>query len=136
MARILGIDYGIKRCGISATDPLQILVNSVDTVGTDKLKEFIIDYCHDNEVEKIVIGKPTHRDGTPTYLMDHITKFSEFLSKQFPDITVDYQEESFSSVHAKEIILKAGIKKKKRQDKALIDKVSAVVILQRYLKHI
>lgn len=136
MARILSIDYGRKRCGIAATDPLQIVVSAIDTVRTVDLMTWLKGYLKDEEVEKLVIGKPSHADGSDTYLVHDIKAFAGRFSKAYPDIDIDYQDESYSSVMAKEIILQSGVKKKKRRDKSLIDKMSAVLILQKYLNHI
>ena len=136
MARILGIDYGAKRTGLAVTDPLQIIVTGLETVETVKLNEFISDYFKEEEVEKVVIGIPTHRDGSYTILKTDIEKFASFISKTYPEKIIDYQDEAFTSAAAKEIIFQSGIKKSKRRDKKLVDKVSAVLILQKYLKHI
>jgi len=136
MARILSIDYGRKRCGIAATDPLQIIVSSIDTVPTHTLLDFLTTYMHSEDVEKIVFGKPTHADGNETYLMDDIRSFINRLEKNFSDIVIDFQDEAFTSFEAKNIIRMSGAKKKKRRNKELVDKVSAVIILQKYLKHI
>lgn len=135
MARILGIDYGTKRTGISATDPLQIIVNAVDTVSTNELWEFLEKYLAEEEVEKIVIGEPLTLDGKPAKITPLIVGFTRKLKKQYPGIEVVLHDERFSSVAAKQIILQSGIKKKKRRDKTLVDKVSAVLILQDYLGH-
>jgi len=136
MARIIWIDYGIKRCGLAVTDPLQIIVSALDTVETGGLIGFLEQYLTNESVEKIVIGLPVHKDGNFTFLKQDIDLLATKLRSKFPDITIDFADEQFSSVYAKEIILQSGIKKHKRRDKALIDKVSAVVILQRYLNHI
>lgn len=135
MKRLLGIDYGAKRCGIAATDPLQILVSGVATVDTDNLVPFLKDYIADEPVEKVVIGMPTHRDGNTTYLYDAIKKLESVIQNDLK-LPVDFEDESFSSSEAKGIIRQMGISKKKRRDKTLVDKVSAVLILQRYLGHI
>jgi len=136
MARILSIDYGLKRCGIAVTDPLQIIVSGLDTVETDKLINFLMNYFSSENVEKVVIGLPVHKDGNFTNLKVDIDKLAEKIKHLYPEKTVDFGDEQFSSVQAKQIILDSGVKKQKRRDKALIDKISAVVILQRYLKHI
>jgi len=116
------------------TDPLQIIVSGLETVETKQLIPFLQNYFKREVVEKIVIGYPTHVDGTPTALVGQIEIFAKQLKKQFGNIEVDYQDESLTSKHAKEIIL-ATHKKKKRRDKKLVDKVSAILILQEYLKH-
>lgn len=136
MARIVCIDYGIKRCGIAATDPFQIIVSAVDTIETAKLMDFLDNYLANESVEKLVVGLPVHKDGNFTGLKTNIDDFVQKFKTKFAHIPVDFADEQFSSVHAKKIILGIGIKKEKRKDKALIDKISAVIILQRYLKHI
>jgi putative Holliday junction resolvase len=136
MPRILCIDYGLKRCGIAVTDPLQIIVNGLTTVETDKLKDFLMQYLAAEKVEKIVIGLPTHKDGNFTDIKPKIDSIAEMIKNLWPTLKVDFADERFSSVHAKQVIFNSGVNKKKRQDKALVDKISAVIILQRYLKHI
>ena len=134
MARIMAVDYGIKRIGLAVTDPLQIIANGLDTVSTDKIWDFLENYFQQEEVEQLVIGEPTHLDGTPTYLEDNISKFILEFKAKYPKIIVDRQDERMTSVSAREIILQSGAKKKKRRDKSLIDKVSAVLILQDYME--
>jgi putative Holliday junction resolvase len=136
MARIIGIDFGGKRCGISVTDPLKIIVTGLDTLDTSDLMAYLVKYMSTEAVEKIVVGLPVHRDGNFTYLKKDIDLFVEKLKSAFPELQVDFGDEQFSSSHAKKIIFDSGVKKEKRKDKSLIDKVSAVVILQRYLGHI
>jgi putative Holliday junction resolvase len=136
MARILCIDYGSKRCGIAATDPFQIIVSAIGTVDTSALMEYLGMYLSTEKVEKLVIGLPVHKDGNFTQLKPEIDQFVHRFRQKFEGIDIDFADEQFSSVHAKQIILDIGIKKEKRKDKALVDKISAVVILQRYLKHI
>lgn len=136
MARILGIDYGLKRTGLAATDPLQIIVSGIDTIDTKDIWDWLQAYLSEEEVEKIVFGHPTHSDGTDTHLVEHIQTLMAKIEKHAPHIHLDMQDESFSSTMAKQIILQSGTKKKKRRDKALVDKMSAVIILQRYLNHI
>lgn len=135
MARILGIDYGTKRTGIAATDPLQIIVNAVDTVATNELWAFLQDYLEREEVEKIVIGEPLTLDGKPAKITPLIVGFKRKIAKAYPHLEIASHDERFSSVAAKQIILQSGIKKKKRRDKSLVDKISAVLILQDYLGH-
>lgn len=136
MARILGIDYGIKRVGVAATDELQIIVNPVKTVNTNTLLEFLDIYLKEEPVEKIVFGYPTHKDGTPTYVVDEMKVFIKKLEKKHPTIAIDFQDENYTSVQALDIMIKSGLSKKQRKDKARLDRLSAVLILQRYLKHI
>lgn len=134
MARILAIDYGTKRTGIAVTDPLQIIANGLDTVPTEKLFDFLNKYLTAEEVETIVVGEPMHLDGSPAQIAPLIEKFKKKLTELFPAITVVSQDERFTSADAKQIILQSGAKKKKRRDKALVDKVSAILILQEYLE--
>lgn len=136
MARIMGIDYGGKRTGISVTDSLQIAVHPYKTVLTSELFSIIKNYFKEEEVELVVFGHPKHADGNDTYLMTEIKTFAERLKKEFPDLKVDYQDEAYSSSDAKEIILKSGVNKKARRNKSKVDLISAILILQRYLNHI
>ncbi len=134
MPRILSIDYGQKRTGLAVTDPLQIIANGLETVATVDLQEWLFNYIATETVEEVVIGYPTHLDGNPTVLVPIIEKLKETLLKQFPELTVSYVDERFTSYEAKQIILKSGARKKKRRDKGLVDKISAVLILQNYLE--
>jgi putative Holliday junction resolvase len=136
MARILGIDYGEKRTGLSATDPLQIIVNGLETVETKDLENFLSRYLIVEEVEKIVIGLPRHKDGNFTHLKPKIDALALYISTRFPSMVIDYEDESFTSSQSRDIIFQSGVKKSKRKDKSLVDKVSAVLILQKYLGHI
>jgi len=136
MARIMGIDYGMKKCGLAVTDPMNIIVSPLKTCKTSSLLSFLKIYFAEEEVEKIVFGYPTHKDGKPTYVVELIEAFRKKLLKEFPDMKTDFQDENFTSLQAKEIMLQSGLSKKQRQDKSRIDKISAVLILQRYLKHI
>lgn len=136
MARIIGIDYGTKKCGVSVTDPMQIIVSAIDTFATVDLFHFLKGYLEEEDVEKIVFGKPAHKDGTSTYLQEHIDIFVNKLSKVFPRLSIDFQDERMTSIEAKNIILQSGISKSKRRNKNLVDKISAVLILQKYLGHI
>lgn len=134
MARILSIDYGTKRIGIAVSDPLQIIANGLDTVATKDIFEYLNNYFDQEEVECIVIGEPRHADGNPTHLTPVIKKFKKRLHQLYPDKEIVLQDERFTSVDAKRIIRESGAKKKKRQDKSLVDKVSAVLILQDYME--
>jgi len=135
MGRIVGLDFGTKKCGVAATDILQIAVNSIGTFETKNIFSFFEKYIAQEEVDKLVIGLPKHKDGTYTFLKKDIDIFVVKINKGFPKLEIDFEDERMTSVLAKEIILKSGIKKSKRRDKTLVDKVSAVLILQRYLGH-
>ncbi|MBK8451436.1 MAG: Holliday junction resolvase RuvX [Saprospiraceae bacterium] len=136
MARILSIDFGLKRCGIAVTDPLQIIVNGLTTVETKDLETFIQMYCAENPVEKIIIGYPFQKDHAENSITPNIILFKERMAAKLNEMEFQYYDEKKSSVEASRILVQAGVRKKQRQDKALIDKMSAVVILQRYLGHI
>jgi putative Holliday junction resolvase len=133
MARIMALDYGQKRCGLATTDPLQIIAAPLTTVETKELMTFFEDYLKTEEVECLVIGEPTHKDGTATPLEIPIQKFMEEFAKKFPKIKLMRQDERFTSQQATEAIRFSVKSKKKRQDKALIDKISATIILQEFL---
>lgn len=136
MGRILSIDFGEKRCGIAKTDELQIAVHPLLVVERKNLLDYLKKYLTEEDVEKIVFGKPQHTDGTPTHVWTLIEAFSTKLKNLFPLIQIDYQDESFTSLQAKEIMLINGMKKKDRRKKENVDLISAILILQRYLKHI
>lgn len=134
MARILSIDYGKKRTGLAVTDPLQIIANGLVTVFTSELFDFLRDYVSKEPVERIVIGEPKQADGTPSENMQRITQFVNRWRKAFPDIPIEYYDERFTSVLAHKAMLDGGLGKKRRQDKALVDEISATIILQSYLE--
>lgn len=134
MGRILAIDYGTKRTGIAVTDPLQIIANGLDTLPTAQVFDFLKKYLAEEEVETIVVGEPMHLDGNPAQIAPQVKAFVQKLRELFSNLEVVMQDERFTSEDAKKIILQSGIKKKKRQDKSLVDKISAVLILQEYLE--
>lgn len=135
MSRIMGIDYGTKRTGIAVTDPLQIIASALTTVPTHELFDFIAKYLKEEEVEAIVVGEPMYPDGNPAQIADQVKGFVNKLRKQYPDIQVFMQDERYTSNMAKQIILQSGANRKKRQDKALVDKVSAAIILEDFLNN-
>lgn len=133
MARIMAVDYGKKRTGLAVTDSFQIIASALDTVETPVLKEYLTHYFQKEEVECVVIGEPTHKDGTATYLEEDIKTFIDWLKISFPTIKIARHDETGTSADAKSILLRSGAKKKKRRDKSLLDKISATIILQEYL---
>lgn len=135
MPRILAIDYGTKRTGIAVTDPLQIIAGGLETVSTPELLPFLENYVQTEEVETIVIGEPFYPDGNPAQLAKTVKDLAQKLQKRFPMIRITLQDERYTSEDAKSIILQSGLKKKKRREKGLVDKVSAVLILQDFLGH-
>ncbi len=134
MPRILAIDYGMKRTGIAVTDELQIIATALDTVETSKLFEFLGKYFSENKIQEIVVGLPVRMHGEVGQLETEIQKFIGQFKEKFPNIPVFRQDESFTSKMASQAIFQSGAKKKKRQDKSLIDKVSATIILQSYME--
>ena len=135
MSRILALDYGRKRTGIAVTDPLQIIANGLITVPTHTLLSFLSKYMEDESVERVVIGLPKQMDNTPSESMRYIEPFVRRFQKQFPEMPIEYVDERFSSALAQRTILEAGLKKKARQNKALVDEVSATIILQTYMEN-
>ena len=134
MARILSIDYGKKRTGIAVTDPLQIIANGLATVSTSELMSFITAYVERESVERIVVGEPYQPDGRPSDNLKRVRQFVSALKKRLPQIPVEYYDERFTSVLAHKTLIEGGAKKKTRQDKALVDEISATIILQNYME--
>jgi putative holliday junction resolvase len=133
MPRILAIDYGLKRTGVAVTDPLQIIASGLTTVPTHTIMDWLKTYCQEEEVEAFVVGLPLYPDGNPAQISDEVDRFVVRLQSAFPDKPVHRQDERFSSVSAKQVILDSGIKKQKRKDKALVDKIAAAIILEQYM---
>ena len=136
MGRILAIDYGQKRVGLAVTDPLQISANGLDTVLSHEVLDYLTKYIAREPVEKFVVGLPKQLDGQESESMQYIRPFVVGLQRRFPDIELIYVDERFSSVLAHKTMLDAGLKKKDRQNKELVDKISATIILQTYLETI
>ena len=134
MPRLLSIDYGKKRTGIAVSDPLQIIANGLTTVETSKLFEFLNDYLQKEHVETIVVGLPKQMNGEMSENMCRIEPFVNRLRKLYPQIAVEYFDERFSSKIAQKAMIEGGVKKKKRQNKALVDEISATIILQGYME--
>ena len=135
MPRILAVDYGNKRVGLAVTDPMQIIATALTTVHSSKAVEFIFNYFNSEEVEEIVVGKPVQMDNTPSEIEKNILLFIKKLIDKCPSAKVIRYDERFTSVMAQRTLLEAGLKKQQRQNKALIDKTSAVILLQSYLEH-
>lgn len=134
MARILSIDYGKKRTGIAVTDPLQIIANGLATVSTSELFDYLKDYLSHEQVERIIIGRPLQTNGQPSENLQRVEQFVNRWKKEMPDVPVEYVDERFTSVLAHQAIIDGGLRKKARQDKALVDKISATIILEDYLR--
>ena len=136
MARILSIDYGKKRTGLAVTDPLQLIAGGLATVATHLLFDSLKDYVSREQVERIVIGEPKQADGSHSENMVRITPFVNRWRKAYPHIPIEYYDERFTSVLAHRAMIEGGLHKKARQNKALVDEISATIILQDYLESI
>ena len=134
MARILAIDYGSKRIGIAVTDPGQIIAGGLTTVHSKDVMAFLSDYLLKEEIECFVVGEPKQMNNKPSQSAEMIGVFVNDLKKKFPGIAIEKVDERFTSVIASRAMLNGGLKKKDRQNKALIDKISATLILQAYLE--
>ena len=134
MPRILAIDYGLKRTGIAVTDPLKIIATALTTIESPKLISFLKDYFKKEEVELILIGEPKNWDDTDTHATPLVRKIVEKLKKEFPHIPLKLVDERYTSKMASAAMIDMGLKKKQRQDKSLVDKVAATIILQEYLR--
>jgi putative holliday junction resolvase len=133
MARILAIDYGLKRCGIAITDPLKIIATALETVETFNLLNYLKTYINQEEVELILLGLPVDLRSQDTDITDNVRKFAEVLKKEIPTIKINFVDERFTSKMASQALFSSGLKKKDRQQKGHLDKISAVILLQSYL---
>lgn len=134
MARLLAIDYGRKRSGIAVTDTLQIIANGLTTVPSHTLINFLKDYIAKESVELIIVGLPRQMNYEESESMKYIKPFVNKLQKEIPNIPVEYFDERFTSRMAQQTMIDGGLKKKQRQNKALVDEVSATIILQGYME--
>ena len=134
MSRIIAIDYGKKRTGIAVTDILQIIANGLTTVPTTELMDFLLNYVAKEPVERLIVGHPKQMNNEDSENMKRIVPFVNLLKKKLPQIPVELVDERFTSVLAHQAMLDGGLKKKARQDKALVDEISATIILQSYLE--
>ncbi len=134
MARILSIDYGKKRTGLAVTDPLQLIAGGLATVSTSTLFDYLKQYVAQESVEQIVIGEPRQPNGEPSENLERVRQFVNRWRKAMPDIPIEFYDERFTSVLAHQAMIDGGLKKKARQDKALVDEISATIILQDYMR--
>lgn len=134
MARILAIDYGLKRTGLAVTDPLQIIANGLTTVESPKLIAFLKDYFRNEKVEMLIVGEPKNWDDTDTHATPLVKKIVEKLKKEFPAIPITMVDERFTSKMASRAMIDMGMKKKQRRNKALVDEIAATIMLQEYLE--
>ncbi len=133
MARILALDYGTKRTGVAVTDELQLIASGLTTVVTSELMDFLKDYFATEQVELVLVGEPKQKDGSHSQVEGDIQKFLENYAKEFSHIPFERVDERFTSKMAFQTMIDSGLKKKQRQNKALIDEISATIILQDYL---
>jgi putative Holliday junction resolvase len=133
MARVLAIDYGLKRVGIAVTDPLRMIAQPLLTVPAHQLMQFLTDYMSKEEVSDIVLGMPVDLFNQPTHTTQPARRLHEQLKSKFPQINIHLIDERFTTVMAKKSMLEAGAGKKQRSDKKIMDKVSAAIILQDFL---
>ena len=134
MARVLAIDYGIKRSGLAVTDALQLIAFGLTTVATNELLNFIKEYIEKEQVVCFVVGEPKQMNYQVSESEKHISSFIETLQASFPHIPIERVDERFTSKMAFQTMIDSGLKKKQRQNKALIDEISATIILQSYLE--
>ncbi|MBP5709779.1 MAG: Holliday junction resolvase RuvX [Bacteroidales bacterium] len=136
MGRILAIDYGQKRVGFAVTDELRICAGALDTIHVSKAFEFLQNYLQTENVDIVVIGEPKKLDNTASDSTRFIEPFVQRVRKAFPDLEIVRVDERFTSKMAFQTMIDAGLKKKERQNKALVDRISATLILQSYLQQL
>src|SRR5947209_3475395 len=136
MPRVLAIDYGKKRTGIAVTDPLKIIATGLCTIETPRLIVFLKEYFAKEQVEQIIIGMPVNWDDTDTHATPLVKSFIKQLQKHFPTIPVLEVDERFTSKMASQAMIEMGLKKKQRQNKALVDEIAATIMLQEFLSKI
>jgi len=134
LARILSIDYGKKRTGLAVTDPLQIIAGGLATVATSELFDYLQAYIAREQVEMIVIGEPRQPNGEPSENLARVQQFVNRWRKAVPQVPIQFYDERFTSVLAHQAMLQGGLRKKDRQNKALVDEISATIILEDYLR--
>ena len=134
MGRVLAIDYGQKRVGLAVTDPLQIIANALDTVHVKDIWSYLTEYLKKEKVERILVGYPMQMNNEPSQAVTYINPFVKKLEKTFPEISIELVDERFTSKMAHQTMIDAGLKKKDRQNKGLVDRISATIILQSYLE--
>ncbi len=134
MGRILSIDYGRKRTGLAVTDPLQIIAGGLVTVATSELFEWLQSYIAKEDVERIVIGEPRQPNGEPSENLARVQQFVNRWRKVVPSIPIEYYDERFTSVLAHQVMIDGGLHKKARQNKGLVDEISATIILEDYMR--
>lgn len=136
MGRILSIDYGRKRTGLAATDPLQIIANGITTIPTHELEKFLMDYIPREGVERVIMGLPRQMNGEMSESWRYIEPFLNRLHKLLPDLPIELVDERFTSVLAHQAIMESGVgKQRRREDKGMVDTIAATIILQGYMEN-
>lgn len=133
MGRILAIDFGLKRSGLAITDELRIIATPLDTVDSRELMDVLVRLVAKEKIDVIVLGEPKRMDGSDSHVTQNVYLLKEALEKQFPTVKIDLHDERFTSKMALDAMIQGGMKKKDRQQKGMIDKVSAAIILQEYI---
>jgi len=136
MSRIMAFDYGLKRTGIAVSDPLKLIATGLTTVNTKDLLPYVKDYFKEADVDTFVFGNSLHKDGTPNKVNKNIEGFAKVLYNIYPSIPQYFQKENHTSKQAVEALIKSGVPKQKRRNKALIDEVSATIILQNFMNEL
>ncbi len=136
MARILAIDYGLKRTGLAVTDPLQIIATGLTTVASRELIPYLSNYFVKEQVERIIIGEPKNWDDTDTHATPLVEKCIKELQKHFPGIPITKVDERYTSKMAKQAMIDMGMKKMQRRNKAIVDEIAATIMLQDYMRSI
>src|SRR5476649_1740250 len=132
--RVMAFDYGTKRIGIAVTDPMQIIATGLDTIHPNQIIEYLKKYLLTEQVKRFIVGEPKQMDNTPSQSAIHVKGFVNLLKKTFPDIPVETLDERFTSKMASATIAQSGMGKKARQNKELVDTISAVIILQSFMQ--
>lgn len=133
MERLIGIDYGRKRTGIAASDPLRIFASALETVDSTKIIEYLKNYAKNERIIRFIVGWPVNMDGTPSEAQSDVASFLQTLQKAFPDVPIEKEDERFTSVLAHQVMIDGGMKQKDRRDKKSVDKISAAIILQSWM---
>lgn len=136
MARILSIDYGLRRTGIAVTDPLQIIATGLTTVDTKELMPFLKKYFQQEQVELVIIGEPKNWDDSDTHATPLVNAFVKQFVKDFPNLPYKMVDERYTSKMAKQSMIDSGMKKKDRRNKKLVDEIAATIMLQEYLQQL
>ncbi|MBO6005648.1 MAG: Holliday junction resolvase RuvX [Paludibacteraceae bacterium] len=133
MGRLLALDVGKARVGVAVTDPMQIIPNGLTTVENKKLADFLKDYLKKESVDEFIVGLPKQMDGTDSQSMPYVQQVVAMLKRNFPNVPVKMQDERFTSKIAHQAMIDGGMKKMQRRDKAIVDQISATIILQSYM---